>query len=75
MLGRSSPRPTTPRAFTEMGTALTAAGMNYAPKVDLLTALADYRFVRFGWVVWYAAGTVAVFGRSATGQLEVWLQE
>lgn len=57
---------------TDIGTALTADAMNYTAKVSLASALASYRFVRFGWNVWYDSGGAApVYGRCG-GSVDVW---
>lgn len=64
--------PHVPGAATDVGTALTTDGPNFTAKVDILSALAGYRFVRFGWRVWYnVGGTPPLFGRCG-GDAELW---
>lgn len=63
--------PNVPGASTEIGTALTADGKNWGVNFDVTSAIANFRFVRFGWLVWVnAGGTAPLFGRCG-GQVVV----
>lgn len=56
--------PNVPGGTTEIGTALTADGKNWGVNFDPASALANFRFVRIGWMVWVnAGGSPPLFGR------------
>lgn len=48
---------------TEIGTPLTADGHNWGVKFDLVSTIANARFVRFGWYVWLSSAGSMQFGR------------
>ena len=51
-------------AVTEIGTPLASDGANFGVQLDLAAAIANFRWVRFGWNVWYnAGGTPLLFAR------------
>ena len=56
--------PNVPGAVTEMGTALTTDGTNFGVRFDPANAIANARWVRFGWNVWFnGSPTPPVFAR------------
>ena len=67
--------PMIPGAATEVGTALTADGMNFTGKADIAALLVNARFVRFGWLVWFNAGGAAPLHARCGGQVELWRAE